>query len=181
MAHLATVELNYATEFGDDLTVLEAFENLFLFDKIVGDNDKLLDSDLLLWAKESVLALRLRLGQFDMAQNEYSELQRENPEIALKYAKHMEAVADILIAGKPYKQKIKLGDRSYKEVYLAATKFELQATSGEFEKLTFRCERGFSEVVYQADSQYAVPSKWGECWVQISGSQNASAILLQYK
>lgn len=181
LAHLATLELSYAAKFGSDSSQLAAFEKLFLFDRRIGGTEKLLNNDLLLWAKQSVLALRLRLGQLDVAYKEYLTLRETDSASVSAFKESMVTVRDILVMGKPFEQKIALGKRGYREVYLVATKFGLEATSGEIEKLTFRCQKGFSEVDYQADSEYEVPEKWGQCWMQVTGAKQTTASLIQYK
>lgn len=99
----------------------------------------------------------------------------------MKFDEVMVKVNDVLVSGKPFSQKLNLGTRAYQEVSLVATKFDIRDIAGVIEKLTFRCKKGFSEIAYQANSEYQVPSKWGRCRVQISGSKNTTAALVQYR
>lgn len=181
LAYLAVLEVSYAEKFGSDMSKLKALERLFLFERRVGEESKLLDEDTFSLAKTSMLSLRLRLGQLGVAVEEYADLQKFNPQSAKAFEKVMSKVKAVIAAGKPFSQKIEIGHRAYEEVYLVATKFRLEATSGELYKLTFRCQKGFSEIDYQSELEYVVPSSWGECSMQVSGTENATASLIQYK
>jgi TonB family protein len=181
LSHLATVKAQVAARFGDEQSQLDTLNQLLIFEDAIGEKGKILEGEVLEWVKLAVIKAQLRLGRLRAAYLGYSELQESAPSSAMKFDAIMTEVKDVLASGKPFSQTLNLGGRAYQEVPLVATKFDIRDVVGGIEKLTFRCERGYSEIVYQANSEYQVPPTWGSCKVQISGSENATAALIQYQ
>lgn len=181
LAHLASVKAQTAVKFGDNHSKLNALKQLLVFEGAVGKNGKLLDDFFLAWTKSAIIKNELDLGQFQAAYWNYLDLQKTNPQNAQRFDESMLKVEAVLASGKAFSQELKLGDRAYQEVSLSDTKFEIQEINGDIDKLTFRCQKGFYEIEYQAGSEYFVLSEWGHCKVQVSGAGNTTAALIQYR
>jgi TonB family protein len=181
LAHLASVKAQTAVKYGDKHSKLNALQQLLIFEGAVGKNGKLLDDYFLAWTKSAIIKNQLDLGQFQAAFWSYLDLQKTDPKNAQRFDASMIKVKDVLSTGAAFSQELKLDARAYQEVSLSATKFEIQDITGNIEKLTFRCQKGFYEIDYQVGSEYFVLSEWGRCKVQISGSQDTVATLIQYQ
>lgn len=181
LAHLASVKAQTAVKFGDTHRKLDALKQLLIFEGAVGKNGKLLDDYFLTWTKSAIIKNQLDLGQYQAAYWNYLDMQKTDSKNVQRFDGSMLKVKDILASGSAFSQELKLGSRAYQEVLLSDTKFEIKDIVGEITTLTFRCQKGFSEIEYQVGSEYFVLPGWGRCKVQISGAENTMGTLVQYQ
>lgn len=181
LAHLASVKAQTAAKFSDQQTKLSAFKQLLIFDDAIDQNGNILDDYFLSWTRSAVIATQLGLGKLQAAYWNYLDLQKTAPKSAQKFDANMVKVKSIISSGEPFAQQLALGARAYQEVSLSDTNFEVQDIVGNINKLTFRCQKGFTEIEYQASSEYFVLSDWGPCKIQISGSKETTATLVRFK
>jgi TonB family protein len=181
LASLARVKMHMQVKLGDNQAKINAFEQLLMFEDVLGQNGPLLDDDTRTWTKSAIITTQLNLGQLQAAYWSYLDLLKTAPESAKKFDANVVNIKKVLSSGEAFSQQLMLGDRSYQEVSLSDTKFVIQDIVGEIDKFIFRCQKGFTEIDYQQGSEYFVLSDWGRCKIQISGSQDTVATLIQYR
>lgn len=181
IAHLALAEYNYASKFSDSNTQLEALKKLRMYDGRATDSKSLLGEEIVGSVKAKIIQLELQLGHLMEAIQGHRRLAYTSPALAAKFDDAIGKAERILIAGDAFARQVNLDNRGSQQVTLNATKFSIEDVDGKISGLVFRCERGYSEIPFQASSKYAVPEKWGECWLQIKGDADSVVKLVQFK
>lgn len=177
LAYHSLARYRFAEQFQGRTEKIAALKDLVWYDPQVKEKHQILQGDLkdAIWT--TLLKEQIEAGHYANALYTYSQIKKFRAE-PLPFEETIQQISDLKQSDKAVARIVTLNTHGYDYMPLFKRHFTLADIKGEFSQFVLRCDAKYTELNYQQDAQYKIPTSWGECYLQIIGAPTSSATLL---
>lgn len=180
LSYHSLARYRFAEKFQGSEEKISALKDLIWFDPQIKEKFQILKGDLkdAIWT--SLLKEQIQAGQYAEALDTYAEFSAMRTEGDMPFSDAISQISQLKENDQVVQRTISIDESGFTHLPLLKKSFTFIDVEGSISNLTLRCDAQFAELDYQADAQYDLPQKWGDCHLQVFGSVNTSGkILLQ--
>jgi len=179
LAYLSIARLNYARKLGSEYQQINAINDLIRFDEFISEQYKILTGETKTTYLAALVKLQIESGMFAEALKSYTDFKQRDPQIEKMFDATIVKLEDLRKSQSIVERTIKIGEQGFVHLPLLKRVFLLDQIQGNVDQLNLRCDTRFLKILYKPDSQYDIPTNWGNCNLQIIGTAGTKATLIQ--
>ncbi len=179
LAYHALARFRFAEKFQGPVEKIAALKDLVWYDPKVQKKYRMLKDDLenVVWS--NLLKLQLETGQYADALATYDRVAKENPSLAEPFASYIEQITQLQQSDQFTQRVLTFDDSGVAVLPLLKRSFTFTEVAQDFSAMAVYCETKYAKLPFAKDSQYGLPTSWGECVLKITAEPNSTANLLQ--
>lgn len=125
--------------------------------------------------------LSLKTNAYGKAKRVYERLNQAHPEhqTTQTLQPYYDKLINLIESDQPLPTQGLISSRNYWQYQLHRNQFQLTNIQGKLNSLEVRCDNKHTSFLIEENSQWQVPSQWGQCAVYVFGDENAHFTLVE--
>lgn len=179
LAYHSLARFRLSDRFGDAAESINALNDLIWFDPYVEEKHRVLTEETKsgIWA--NLLKLQIESGYYAEALETYSRFNSFDTEGAAPFTQYIDKILLLKSSEQATQREIAINQYGNTDLPLLKTAFMFADVNGKIGKVVLRCTKRFAELEFVADSKYELPPSWGQCYLQLAGEPNTTAVMLE--
>ncbi len=169
----------YALKFDYPLKQFEALQNMSMYMNTERVDLESFSADMRSRIDSSLLHNLTSLGFYADALNQHQRMLASDPLTADLFLKSIEGIRSLKNDRSVVTNELTLSSRGTVFLNLFKPSFSLQAENGEIDSYLLRCDTKFKRLDHNQENTYTIPASWGQCQLQLNGSEGARVTVLQ--
>ncbi len=175
-AFLGLATYDYAQVWGDDAQQLKGLRRALAW-----QYDNILPKDLVAFALRACLQIELRTHEFAEALATWSQLRKQgiDPDTVAKITPIMQELDKLRLDDRQVEVSGEIRDGSW-FLQLFKRQFRIDVREGLISDVKLRCQKHFLSFTFDPKLQYQVDGSYGDCWVQLEGTEGTRFELIEF-
>ncbi|MFT5571951.1 MAG: TonB family protein [Cryomorphaceae bacterium] len=178
--YINLLKFRYAKTFGDVDGQISSAKLVLQFEELSGSKGPYVKPEIRISIKRELFGLYVNSRRYGEALNVYQELIALDSGAEARFGAIVTQLYAAKRAKNPVSVMMTIEPRGHGSLTLFKQAFSISEVNGKLLALNLRCDRNFASLAFDLTSEYKIPEKWGQCYLQVIGEPATTFKLTEF-